>query len=281
MAFITGLDVFDPKNIGVAGNAIVGSQRHLYYTLDADVTNYNVADPASTWNEIHLLDKFDATSKTNKIEIYDNNLLVQTLQGKTSSTLTITQNFAGYLNSVGRLNGKSVWFAEAYTDARDPKETNGNIKIFEYRLVDATFTGISEEKGDAEAVNKITLDGSYNVSTQKRMFRGITPISTVLTPTAGNTATVGTPKVFTVSASDFIGGSIDLTSLVANTLMGEIASIDIVKKSGTPTMVVSVGANDSSKSITFTGTGTIVLNAKIVTINSGTWLSPDCSITVS
>lgn len=281
MAFIAGLDVYDPKKLGEDGSAVIGAERHIYYSTEADLTEFNPADSNSSWRRIYHIESYDATDKTNSIEVFDGKVQTETKEGKISSELKVAQTFKGWLNSIGRLKGKQLWFAECLTDERNPVDANGNPVYYEVRFVQGKFTSIEEEKGDAEAIYKITGSGSYTVDSQRKVFLGITPVTPTLTATGGNTATAGSPKTFTVTAVDMVGSNVVLTDLSVDTLLEEVTAVTLEKVSGTPTLAIASGANDATKSVTFTGTGVVVVKPKIVTANGGTFYGASVNITVS
>lgn len=223
---------------------------------------------------------FNASDTTNLIDVYDNADLTEQKSGKTTSELSISQLQRGLLNSIYRLKGLDLYFCEAITDGRALTKTDGSAKYYELRIYRGKLNNMSETKGDAEALYTIEGTGSYTVSSKQIIQAGVTPVTVAISGT-DNAATAATPESYTITATDFLGDTIDITDLTADALMGEITSITIEKVSGTPTISVADGADDATKAVTYTGTGECVVRAKIVTANGGTFYSTNKTVTVS
>jgi len=280
MAFIKGVDTFDSTKLGQSGSAVIGAERDIYYSTATTITSYDPAIATTEWNRIYHVDAFDASDTTNKIDVYDGRSQTETKEGKVTSTMKITQTYKGFLNSVSKLKGQQLWFAEALSDDRQPLDDQGRPLYYEVYFVNGKLTNVTNEKGDAEALYKTTGEGAYNVTSDMRVFKDITPTAVTV---AGLATAVGTTgATLTVTAKDFKGIDVDLTSLSAPELMGEITSITIIKTTGTPviTTIEEVSGNNELK-VKFTGTGAVGLQAKVTTANGGAFLSNTLSVTIS
>lgn len=280
IAFINTVDTFNEHNLGDPNYAsvVIGSERDCWTLPYGSITEYNPAATNSGWTKISGLDSFDASEDTNLIECWDNRQLMEKKEGRTNSTITISQYNKGTLNSIYTLKGQDLWFAECISDDRDPVDTDGNAKYQEIRIMRGSLPSIKEEKGGAEDLYRIIAEGSYSVASKRIIQRGVTPTAVTISGATGLVS--GSTQSMTITATDFSGDSIDLTDITADKLMGEISSISCESVSG-ESFTQSAGTASNIVKITSSSTtpGSIVLRAKIVTNLGGIWYSDNKTIT--
>jgi hypothetical protein len=243
------------------------------------ISVYDPYGTGSTWVKVDGLETFEASDKTNLISIYDNADLTEQKSGKTDSTLKITQIQRGLLNSIYRLKGDDLYFMEAITDDRAATAADGDPIYYEMRIYRGKLSNITEEKGDAEAIYKVTGEGSYTVSSKSILQKGVSPVSVTI---SGATSLVsGSTASLTITGADFYSEAITLTDITDVALMDEVTSITVEDVSSGVTFTQSAGTASNIVKVTSSGTtaGSIVLRGKIVTANGGTFYSTNKTIT--
>lgn len=262
-AFVNGLDNRNSNVLG-QGAPVSLMEQQIFYIPTSNITNYDPYATDSDWVRVKGAE-LKTSEKTNTTPFYDQYDEVGLKQGRVESTFELTQDYYGLSENILQLKNQELWFAEGLQDDRVLKDANGKPIFQEINFYRAKMVDFTMDKGD---VFKVTGAGKYNTQTTFTVMKGITPVNIVLD--GSDSTTGGSNYMLTINATDLYGATVDLSDLTDVELAGEITAINIVKTVGTPTIASQTGTGNT-KTLTFTGTGSVTIQANVVTKNGGTF----------